>query len=257
MDPTAASPESAAELRELRRRAYGPEADIADDPAAQERLVALELSARAASVPPLEVPEVAPETAETRVAADDGADPESLPDAEPPTDAPVVLTRRTAAPERRRAWWRRRSAWVIAAGAIVLTVAVSWSAMALLAPRGDLALAPVISSDGDRQRLMGQGILEMYGIDRGTLQQYDPYRQLRVWSASAAGGNRCIVLESEVYGVYGVNCAPAGLDPTFDLYMYPGVPTEISGDLPTGSVVRFVLGPSGVSVWVAAAEILT
>lgn len=265
-------PESDAELRELRRRAYGPDADIADDPAAQSRLAALELAARGpvaaggpgAALSPAAAHtsgfgQVSPTAAESPVAGSSVGESsvgESSSVAAPSEGLPAKnapLTRRDAT-ARRPGWWRRRSAWVIAAAAIVLTVAVSWSAMALLAPRSDLALAPVSSSDGDRQRLMGQGILEMYGMDRTTLQQYDPYRELRVWSASAANGNHCILLESDVFGVYGVNCAPVGLNPTFDLYMYPGVPEEISGELPTGSVVRFVLDESGVSVWVAPAE---
>jgi hypothetical protein len=243
--------ESGAELAELRRRAYGPDADIANDPAAMARLADLEGAARhPVPAAAIEAPNDQPGDAAPAAVADHGESPvidglRSDAASAPRSSDPDAVT---------RSWWRRPSAWLIAAGAIVLTVAVSGVAMALLAPRGDLALAPVSSDDGERQRLAGQGIIEMYGMDRTTLQRYDSYRELHVWSASATNGNRCILLETDAYGVYGVNCAPRGLAPTFDLYVYPGIPTDLSGDLPIGSVARFVLDGDRVSIWIAEAE---
>src|SRR6476469_2850542 len=42
MDATAPSPEGSRELADLRKRAYGPDADIDDDPVALRRLLELE-----------------------------------------------------------------------------------------------------------------------------------------------------------------------------------------------------------------------
>ncbi|GAA3660709.1 hypothetical protein [Microbacterium marinilacus] len=108
-----------AELRALRARAYGPTADIHDDPIAVARLRQLEdrVAGRALGA-----------DSETAAAAGDLGGPVAIP---APT-TPVSPTARASPPRARRDWGHRRlaAAWVMS---LALTVAVTAWAVGLLA----------------------------------------------------------------------------------------------------------------------------
>lgn len=93
--------ETDAELRALQSRAYGRDADIADDPAAQRRLEVLEAReppGDAPALPPAAVP-VAPGEADAAIDA-----PTTPPSDAAPAEAPASGIRALFLPRPRRAW---------------------------------------------------------------------------------------------------------------------------------------------------------
>jgi hypothetical protein len=111
--------DDAAELARLRRRAYGPGADIARDPAALARLIVLEDAARGvAAAPPV-----------VRVADDDRAEESA---------------RATAAPPRRRGWHIGLTVGVAAVALILGTF--GWRAMVADTATGAAASAASASA---------------------------------------------------------------------------------------------------------------
>lgn len=256
MDAPALTPDEARELEGLRRKAYGPAGDIA--PGEFARLEQLEAAARPAS--PL------PVIAETTVDASPAvrarfeasavpelhdAEPDPLPDPET-FDATVESGTLGAAPlvRRRRT---RRLAVAAAAVAVVVTV-LAWGVEQFTGPRADLALG-MIATEEDPRPAGGQlGMLGSYDIDLDTIQQYESHRTLTTWSASARSGLRCLVIDAGSYGVVGVSCTPRGLDPSVDITIWQGMPDTIVGDLPSGSVIRYVLSGDRVLVSERAAD---
>lgn len=104
-----------AELRALQLRAYGPDADIHDDPAAVARLQELE---QALAPRPAAREVLAAEPREDRSPEDAAASrpPSTLPDARSDPSA-------SHAPARRPRSARRRAAWMIAGAAVMVAVA--------------------------------------------------------------------------------------------------------------------------------------
>lgn len=262
MDASSQSLESEAELAELRRRAYGPDADIADDDVAQRRLIELEDAARPASSSQRAlpagldrsdldavfagVPSEQPADARFGLSPDAEATPVGVPS--PGADDGVVVG--DVADTQGAPWWRRNARWVAAGIAVLLVIGISATVTSLMAPRANYSMAPVATSDEDRAAFMrrSEGFQPMFDLE--SLQRYETYNGLTAWSAASDERGRCLVLEMEPYGVWGMSCTPAPLNPVIDL-MLEGIPSEIAANLPSGSVVRFMLNGDRVDVWVA------
>lgn len=266
------------ELRRLRARAYGPDADISSDPVALARLTELEAAetarqtaahARAtdASTPELEphppwgslhepsavdqrepVPESVdgpePEPERGRASARDGPPASGSPSAPGPVEA---------IPRTTRAWWRRWGWWVaLGGGAAVLTIAVS--AFSWLSPRPpDYVLHLVPQSPDDAPRVYIGGYLAQFGIDDEDLRRFEDFRGFSVWSGESRYGTDCVLVTHRQEGGTG-GCAADGLVPTVDLTRYQGWSDNLFQGMPAGSLVRFTLEGDHVNVYLSSAS---
>jgi len=259
--------DAAAELAELRRRAYGPDADIGKDAAAGRRLQELEdllrpslppgpasEAAAAASIGPAPMGP-APMGVRPREAAE-----ASLSDA--PADAPAVLDTHTADPaetapsvpqatrvrRRARAVLRERRTWIVGGVGAVVGAAIAAAVMShpWRGPDQVLGVDPdppdVLSADYD-------GYLEILGLDRDGLRAYESASEFTPWVGDLASGGRCMLIARGADGLYGAACAGDGLDPVLDLMpaMW-GVPGA------SGSMIRFVAHGDTVEVWLSGPQ---
>ena len=264
--------EPADELERLRRRAYGPDADIAGDAAAQARLSQLEAAQRRQPTPVGDAGTGAPapfadqERAGTSVIEQDPATGSSA-DSDAIDRAPAVP------------WWRRRRSLVIvgvAIAALALNVAVTASISQLLAdqstpipaetataetppvpsgqgggpyePAPDHVLA--LKSDGaaaDQPKDPG-GKLNALGISPDGLKRYedfdgpDVWGYVTVWSGESRYGMTCLLLSASGQpisdgGRAAEGCSLKGADTIAD----------ISG---SDSLIRFVLNGDHINVYV-------
>lgn len=230
MDAPPLSSERSRELAALRRRAYGPDADIDDDAAAVDRLHELEALAR-----PREESEPAPSVSSDEVPAQTDDTAAESPDAALPD--PV---------EAARPWWRRIPVWAIAAASVAVGVAIGAGAVSLAAPRPD-AILRIDASAGERSANWERD-LSAWGLSAGSAQPYEDYDGLGVWMVNSDDGSRCILLEDEGRPVT-VNCVGGGLDPVLDVTMYADMGAFFDTERPTGSVTRFIARGSAIEVW--------
>lgn len=206
------------ELDELRRRAYGPHADIADDPAAVARLIALEDLARPAppeteSIQPRESAEATADSLPLPVAGSDRGtatgDADAAPEARATgdTDAeghtPEADLPRDAAPPPRM---RRRVALVAGVVAVLLVVGGAVQVGLQLSARTPAAApAPRAIPGGTAYHFIsdpGSRILSRYSIDGFVPTDGQDERSIAVgeqfgWKLSilnTADGSSCIVL---------------------------------------------------------------
>ena len=107
--------ETLIELRALRARAYGPDADIDADRAARARLAELESSARAAA----SAPEPARPTPTDVPGLDNGPEADAGPEPDAAPEPPLVPVR-----ERLARAWRRRPVAIAWTGSLVVVAAV-------------------------------------------------------------------------------------------------------------------------------------
>lgn len=272
------------ELSSLRRRAYGPDADIAGDPTAVARLAQLEASHAARRIRPrTSAPAPTPlafgphDTAPNHTAAEHNSSEHITPahtapqhtaprdtaphDTAPPADrsVPADSAPPENAPTRRlvRAW-RRTPRWMLLGlglivGAIivgVLSTAGSGSFDTTLAPRSDQ------DTDG-RQVFREYGSLDYLGVEMDDLTLYDEFRGLDIWTAPSMYGTQCLIItdggDDRRGGLWGGNCTPAGMAPTVDLQNFSAFDHEVFDNLPIGSIVRFVLEDDRVRVSVGEA----
>ncbi|MBN9193639.1 hypothetical protein [Microbacterium sp.] len=198
------------ELDELRRRAYGPDPDIADDPAAVARLIALEDLARPA--PP--APVAAASAASERVAESDPvADREtslSAADeaAEPETDATPAAAQTDAAasrPATPRSLRRRVALIAGVAGVLLVLVAAVQVGLQLSHRTTAAAAAPRAIPGGTAYHFIsdpGSRIVARYSIDGFVPTPGQDERSIEVgeqfgWKLSilnTSDGSSCIVL---------------------------------------------------------------
>lgn len=294
-----------AELGELRRRAYGPDADIFEDAAALERLRELEEAAsrtgsgaaalvlREASAPvgdvmPALTPAPAPSgpvvsdasstpsrppldpaggmpagpvaAGDSAPAAESGPVVEPTPSDEGAADAqaePVPPGRHGNSSRMRRLYaratstGRRRIVLGVGALAVVGLIGgfVGWT---IAQPRVDRVLA-VTSATRDIDGANEQFLTQVYSV-RGPLRGHERYGDLRVWTADADRGSKCIIVTSAdpMDYILGVGCAPAAMAASLDVYLVQGMP-DTGLRLPDHSVIRFVRSGDDVKVTVAPA----
>lgn len=280
-----------AELRELRRRAYGPDADIFDDPAALARLEELEratmgattvagvhagspASASAAEPAITLLPEAPPSpqdlvppagAAGVETGAPSEAAPSEVDAADPGVETEVPRDQQTddgvsASPRlarlrgvvSRATATRRRRVLIGVAALAVVALAGGAVGWATAQPKTDHVLAPTSERRAiDRQN--EQYLTDVYDI-RGKLRGHEHIGELRVWTAESGEGSQCLVVTSSSVMDYvlGVGCAPAPLDATVDVYILPGM-VETGLGLRDHSLIRFVRAGDDVKVTVAAA----
>lgn len=267
--------EASNELERLQRRAYGPDADIAGDAAAQARLSELETAHRHQSTPGVHaaggVPASMPEGTPTQervpsTAPVEGSRPASASVAHIDGGAPAV-DRSAGAPSA--PWHRRWSAIVVVALAALAVDAalVGWMSQLLawgaapiptdtptqtqplldamdggydvVPPDYVLALESA-GADADVPK-DPHGTLDRLGLSAGNLRRYENFGYLSVWSGVTHHGTVCVLVSHPVQGLNeGIGaeaCAPEGLDTIADLLM------------PSGRLNRFVLKRDRVDVY--------
>lgn len=246
---TTLTPNPDDELRELRRRAYGPDSSGLS-PEELSRLEALEVRARETGqveAPPAEVPAVAtPATdAPVEIAPAAAASAASAAD-EPATplaaEAPAVPT----------VSWRRWPLWIAAGVGVAVGVVVTLGVTTLGERAPDETLrqvetAPLPSIGGYSSEL-----------DQDTLRSYEEWNAVSLWTVERADGATCLVLsaggDDDPAGWFGnVQCTMDGLDPQIDFTVWQGLGEMIGSDLPSDSTVRFVARHGVVDVWVDTA----
>ncbi|MFC5931149.1 hypothetical protein D6T64_13485 [Cryobacterium melibiosiphilum] len=255
------------ELQRLQRRAYGPNADIAGDAAAQARLSQLEAAQRRERVPVVDTAAALPAPvsegfpvpkplqgsrpsstsipqpvngASAKHDPDEGAVTEQDPARAPITNGPIDGA--LSAP-----WWRRRRSlpWVITAVA-VLSAAIGIGVdesnqptpVAQLTPQGQPGKASIPVDDEVPVR---------YDLTVADFVSYGSYGPLQIWSTTKLENKRCIavVLENHI-SVF--ECTAPSVDTIADYNIEPNqIPPAPSGE--STPYVRFVLHDEVVDVY--------
>ena len=226
----------------MRRRAYGPDADIDTDPSALTRLRELEevlarpLEKRAEDA---NEPDVSPEPTASDVSA--GPTPsdvstEEASDAAAPADPEL--------PGRRR-WWRKPV--VLVAAALGALVVLAGSLVTTLDARPERTLTPTPAA---KEVPFPDGLswlTSVLGIPRDALHSYRGVGDIIVWAGTAEDGVDC-VLVTATDGPLGFGCS-RGQDATADIVLDSQMATIPSG-LAERSTLRFVYRGDRVDVWI-------
>jgi len=219
------------ELQRLRRRAYGPDADIAGDAVAQLRLAELEGAQRRALTPAVDAAAGNPAAVSERVLLSNRAEGRiaDSPSIDGPPPAP---------------WWRGRRGLAILGGVVaalaLIAALLPWiprpladestpiptdTSTALPVPDGgaqppapDAVLALVsIGAEADEPR-DPRGTLALLGLNVDELRQYQNFDGIKVWSGQSRSGMVCLFVvldDREASSAQG--CSPDGLEPTADM----------------------------------------
>lgn len=249
MDAPPLSPARSQELADLRRRAYGPNADIQRDPIAQRRLYELEQLARPAADEPVHESEVARQ--EVLPPPGVGDEASDSPDSTEPEPSVAVEEAAVAPPATaaRRSWWRRIPLWAVAAVVglgVGLALGLSWPTSS--EPPPDLTLD--VEPGGGEKGAGFRENLDYWGVDPSTVVPHEPFDAIQVWTARAVDESRCLLLSFDG-GFLSATCSGAGLDPVLDFTVYDGMSLELETPLPIGTVIRFVGREGHVDVWVS------
>lgn len=250
MDAPSLTPERSRELADLRRRAYGPDADIQRDPEALDRLHELEELVRQdaeSAASPVAAAERTGEDAAAAASPATAASPAASVIASPQTAIVEDDSPGTASAPGAREWWRRGIVWAIAAVCLLVGVAVGAWGYSLTLPRPDFTLQ-IDPGSGERAGNWNS-VLSSWGVDPGSAVPYGDYNGLDVWTVVSDTGARCILVTHDSNPV-SVSCAAQDLDPTMDLTVYPGLEVYFDSPPPDGTVIRFVARTNGIDVWV-------
>lgn len=241
------SPERSRELADLRRRAYGPAADIARDPVALARLHELEDLLREeepANVVPQEpaVRDPAPTTSEVPAVPAEPAQERAPETSSAPEGA------RVAAP--RRSWWQRVPVWAVAVASALLGVVLTLSAVNLAADHPDATLNP--AAEPPEVPVQWDELLRGWDLDPTTTRSFGAFREIDVWAVRSRIGAPCLMLSSRGRP-FSVGCASQDLDPVVDFTVQSGMLGILNDDLRDGTLLRFVARDDRVDVWVREA----
>ncbi|MGC5222549.1 hypothetical protein ACPW96_08100 [Micromonospora sp. DT81.3] len=253
MDTTGQSvtPGIAAELQRLRRRAYGPDADIAGDPAAQARLAALETTI-GRTTPPLRTGDDDADDAEptpARAASVQAASPR-------PIEEPALGRR--GIDESAPPWWRRRDILALAAALLLICAGILVGMPGALPPVPAETLHIRAESAGvpsaHRAELDAAGSLSHLALVDDGLRLYEDLRGINVWSAPTVHGTTCLLLTTRSQGLWAVACAPSETEPRIELNKYGSVLVHRDEEdpwhgMPFGSLIRVELRGDTVLVW--------
>ena len=233
MKVPSASPDAERELARLRRRAYGPDADIAADPKAAARLSELESAARGDRTP-------------SRFA--DSADKTPPRDWADRTTPPATDG---SGPETTAGRWRRHPIWVAAVTAALCAAIAIGVSFVSAGPKPDAALAA--TGDAPSSTLMRNisWLFSSYGVDPDTMVSHGDFAAVSVWTAEAKGERRCLFLTVNDEYVLERACMPAGLDPIIDIIIAPTTTSLVGrGTYPESTALRFVSRDDTVEIWV-------
>ncbi|WP_194409944.1 hypothetical protein [Microbacterium cremeum] len=255
-----------AELRELRERAYGPDADIQDDPVAMQRLRELEERERLddeAAAPQLVAPAgTAPEDESSAGDAPGAADASPL---APAADAgEAAAAEAPAAPDGDAAspaegttrpetppWWRRRMPVLWAASlvaAALLGAAASVSMQAVWS--GQVA---VLAEDPDGS--WPEGFFSPPPEGGATFQDFHGLTPVRVPQQMGPEGtvSNCLyVLRAPSNGMMGAGCSAGTFPATAAILVTEQAPAGLRERFEPGTALQFVLDGSQVRVYAAA-----
>lgn len=271
-----------AELEELRRRAYGPDADI--DPVSAARLALLERAVRAEAVRAAaeQSTQPSPETAaesmpspspESRVAGERSPDlrePGAVPSVGEKTaergKGPVVPPGLQASGEEQvppplNGPRRPRLPWIIAGVATLIALVVAVPALlgAVTSPRPELILnGQGTEPEGAREAVEQVRLGPVQGLSGAEDYRWNgSLGDFEVWSARAESG-RCVVLTRD-QDTWAGRCAPDGFDLVIDMPVTQGwLETDaFEPAAPLGSYVRLRLAGADVEVYLIREEGLT
>jgi len=242
------------ELAALRARAYGPNADIADDPAAVDRLRELEDRERAR---PVAVESV----------VDAPADARTEPAVSTPEDAAVADEMPTA---RRPLLRSRRSVWIAAlavAGLVAVTSGVTAAGVTFTTVdrTAGIAQTDALTPDPDLE-LGSAGYL---GFDPTQVRGYADYYGLTVFAGVTqidSEGNQaeCLVVNeteelrdissarSSSIAVRLGSCGAGAFPASVEFIVSTSFPEPFRARYPVGTAVQFVLDGDDVGVFTAA-----
>lgn len=255
---------SAAELRKLRARAYGPDADLLEDPAASSRLMELEAQLRA------EREAERPPVATASSASGTGREPGPAAEAQSP-DAPAADLDAEAAddPATRRLWALVRmltsrlppvATAIVAvsiAAAIALTASIVWG----------LASLPMISQTSASRQVATLEIDDDVAIPEGffgtTSEQaiaYEYYGLLMAQSSAMSpnGESECLIgldeddLTADGQGVNGpfyYGCRAGAFPATIEVPLDDTAPERLRAQFPEGGALQFVLQGDRIGVF--------
>ncbi|MGC5171212.1 hypothetical protein ACLQ2Q_11230 [Microbacterium sp. DT81.1] len=276
--------EESDELQRLRRRAYGPDADIAGDAAAQARLSELEAAQRPERAPVVGTAAALRAPVSERVPVPErleGSRPWSTSSAPPVTGAsaeheahggsvtgqdPAGVPIADSGPidgARSAPWWRRRRLlpWVIAAVA-VLAAAIGTGVFvvdepnqpeptrASLRPQEDGRPVAQLTPQGPPESAsipVDDEVPVRYGLTVADFVSYGSYGPLRIWSTTKLENERCIaVVRGNHISVF--ECTAPSVDTIADYNLnLDELPPAPSGEL--SPYVRFVLHDDVVDVY--------
>lgn len=257
------------ELQSLRRRAYGPDADIHDDPVALARLQQLEAQQRAATAPvddepsPLAVFDetgALPRAADTAEADRDepaAGEPESPAAGDAPDDrtAPEdgILSPDAASgePERPRPWWRRQR--VVWAGSLVIALLLG---VGLTLSVQSITAGKVATLGVDRD---GEWPTQSFGDKPPGAQQFDEFHGLTVVGLSQGLGGGvdqvCLSVQSAPDGSGNIGawgCGTVDFPAAASLIVTETAPPELLDAFAPGTALQFVLDGDRVHVYAKA-----
>lgn len=243
--PGPVEPEEPDELERLRRRAYGRDADITGDPAAQARLAELEAARHRERAPGVDAAAAVPAPAPERGPLPEPA--EEPPSADGIDGAPVARRR------RRRLAILGVAIAAVFVNAILITVMWPHPPNYGLAPDyilGQKFITPpdfvlqLVSDGADVDEPEDpHGTLNRLGLDSEEMRRFENFGYLSVWSGESRYGTTCVLVAHPVQGlnegIHAEACSPGGQVTIADLTQSP-----------PESLTRFVLRESRVDVYV-------
>jgi hypothetical protein len=255
--------DTADELRLLRARAYGPDADIVDDPAALARLDELETSAR---TPVASEPVHAAESSSTEpvgttlVEERPGAEPESDVEDDAPAGDGAEPEPVAPAPRGWRGWrgWSGRRMAVVGAVALVVVVLVAVAATSFVTRRAGYA-APV---DAVLAPSPGQEIPSIFGMAAEDSVVFADFSGLTPVASDATWNGQmndeCLMLveteyldtatENSFSGMVLYGCGAGPFPPSISFVVAPSTPEPLRERYPDGTAMQFVLEDNEVVV---------
>ncbi|MET0843719.1 MAG: hypothetical protein ABWY23_07700 [Mycetocola sp.] len=243
------------ELDELRRRAYGRDPDIGEDPAALARLRELEAAhhanvahrADASTSESAAHADVAPTMATaSTVSAGDQVAPEPTGPATDPPFPPRESWSRTLI-QRATATRRSRIAWSV--GGLVMAVGIA-STVLFVSTRPDATLHPTGTEADDDVRRLVVGEAAMFAIDPSTLRAFGSYLGLEIWSGMNAFESPCLVAVLRASNTLSeLRCAPPPADLIMDVSS-SGDGFEGFEGRPGEGLVRFIFRGDTVDAYV-------
>jgi len=240
-------PEEPDELERLRRRAYGPGADITGDAAAQARLTELEAAQHRPQTPAVDAVARAPAPGEERV-PDPAPAGGSVTERDPAEESIAGSDAVDGAPgARRHLWWAIISIAIADVALIAALLTWVWPRAPDHLPSPDFGqpadFVLALESDGvDADEPKDpHGTLDRLGLNVDEMRRYEDIGYLSVWSGDSRYGTVCLLVAHPGQGLNeGIGaeaCEAEGVDIIADLSM------------PNGSLIRFVLLDDHVDVY--------
>ncbi|MFB7892087.1 hypothetical protein ACFC1I_07810 [Microbacterium sp. NPDC056044] len=226
---TDAAADAAAELRALRLRAYGPDADIRDDPEALRRLH--ELEGRTAGTPAGEVPRPG-EPGEVSTVREE-------PPAGPPAREPVAKT----------PWWERHRT-LLWGGSLVIAAVLGVAVGSVQLPP-DREQVAVLGADAD-----GQWPEQMWGARPPDGVTYEEYLGLTAIASARDFGNgtnsTCLWVYDSAsvnFGLSAGSCAAGSAPASTTIAVTAQAPPALLEEFGEGTTLQFVRDDDRVIVY--------